>query len=136
MLFSSLQVLPLSVSSAQSSQSTLESLSTLTATMRPSNNDSHYHHYQYHHHQNHHRSQLINHETQHDYHLLSSSSLSNVITLATIFTISLFSMCILGERLLWQVDNCTKDPVEGDIMIMKMKMMLKTVTNMVIMVAA
>ena len=45
-------------------------------------------------------------------------------------------MCILGERLLWQVDNCTKDPVEGEIMIMKMKMMLKTVTNMVIMVAA
>ena len=45
-------------------------------------------------------------------------------------------MCILGERLLWQVDNCTKDPVEGEIMIAKMKMMLKTVTNMVIMVAA
>ena len=25
-----------------------------------------------------------------------------------------FSICILGERLLWQVDNCTKDPVEGE----------------------
>ena len=24
-----------------------------------------------------------------------------------------FSICILGERLLWQVDNCTKDPVAG-----------------------
>ena len=26
---------------------------------------------------------------------------------------TLFSICILGTRLLWQVDNCTKDPVDG-----------------------
>ena len=61
-----------------------------------------------------------------------------------IVTISLFSMCILGERLLWQVDNCTKDPVKGEIMGMIMKMimtkimmmMLKAVMNKVIMMAA
>ena len=65
-----------------------------------------------------------------------------------IITISLFSMCILGERLLWQVDNCTKDPVKGEIMGMIMKMvkvmimtkimmmMLNPVKNKVIMMAA
>ena len=57
-------------------------------------------------------------------------------------------MCILGERLLWQVDNCTKDPVEGEIMGMIMKMvmvmimtkimmmMVKTVMSKAIMMAA